>query len=262
MAALAAVGAVAAVAGLGSAGAAQRALRLDVHPRAATVGHRTKFRFRVTGPDGRPIRGAKVRFAGRSSRTGARGRARIVATLDRRGKWLATATKHGYGAASRAIRARRPKPIGFDGTCQFAGVVKFDPPLTNSPQPITQHARGPGSCSGTLVDRRGRRHQLDGAHVVYVATEKGDQVSCGAGSDGGRGALVFRQGRLHFTVQESRAAALAILQARGARSGSATITGNVSPEENPADVLQKCAGGGLKQVKLQGQLSTDGTISG
>ena len=162
------------------------------------------------------------------------------------------------GAAAKA-----PRPISFDGTCDFVGTVSFAPPLTNSPRAITQHAKGPGTCSGTLVDRHGRSHKISKAHATYVATEHGNQISCGGGTDAGKGALVFKRwGPLHFTVSETRAAAVAVLTARGTRGGTAIVTGSVDQSENPATILQACAGKGLKKVGLDGHVSTVEPLKG
>jgi hypothetical protein len=261
--ALVAVAAGAAIAPADATKAEPR-LELKVKPKTATVNRSTTFRFRVTTEDGSPIAGATIRFAKRTAHTGAAGRAKIVATLHRARTYRPRASKDGFRSARRQVKVRAVTgPIGFDGTCAFSGQVTFDPPLTNSPQPITQHADGPGTCTGTLVDRAGRSHELEDAPSRYVATEKGDQVSCGAGSDAGTGVLVFPTfGRLHFDVSENRAGGVAVLNARGARGGSATVTGSISPDEDQAEILSKCAGSGLEAVGLDANLSTNGTFSG
>jgi hypothetical protein len=81
-------------------------LRLSVRPRRATVSRRTVFRFRVRRGS-RPVRGARVRFAGRRARTGAKGRARIVARLHRAGRYRARAVKRGMRPARVSVLARR-----------------------------------------------------------------------------------------------------------------------------------------------------------
>jgi hypothetical protein len=83
-------------------------LRLRVIPRRGRAGRRTRFTFRVTTNDGRPVAGALVRFAGRRARTGARGRARITTTIRRRGRRTARASLPGAKPARATIRIRRP----------------------------------------------------------------------------------------------------------------------------------------------------------
>jgi hypothetical protein len=87
-------------------GAAKPRLRLRVAPRRVRAGRRTRVRFRVTSR-GRPVRGAKVRFAGRTKRTGRRGRAVMVRRLTRPGLRRAVARKRGKRTASVRVRVLR-----------------------------------------------------------------------------------------------------------------------------------------------------------
>lgn len=70
----------------------------------------------------------------------------------------------------------------FEGSCAFSGAVHFDPPMTTTPQPTSQSADAPGTCSGTLVDRRGRTRAVDGVRARYRASSSGDSVSCANGA--------------------------------------------------------------------------------
>jgi hypothetical protein len=79
------------------------ALRLRVSPRRVRAGRRTAFVFRVRA-GAQPVRDAVVRFAGRRVRTGARGRARIVASL-RRGH-TARVVLPGFASARARVRLR------------------------------------------------------------------------------------------------------------------------------------------------------------
>lgn len=81
-------------------------LRLRVRPHRVRAGHRTRFRFRVTS-HGKPVRGAKVRFAGKTKHTGRRGRATIVRRLHRRGLRRAVVHKRGYRTAKARVRVLR-----------------------------------------------------------------------------------------------------------------------------------------------------------
>ena len=82
-------------------------LRLAASPRTVAGGRLTSFSFRVTVPGGKPVPGAFVRFYGRRVMTGPDGRARIVATLRRRGAHPASAKLAGYRGARTAVRVRR-----------------------------------------------------------------------------------------------------------------------------------------------------------
>ncbi len=81
-------------------------LRVTVRPRRATAGRRTCFRFRVRRSRGRPIRGSRVRFAGRSRATNRHGRARICVRFDRPGSKRGRVTKPGFRAARIQVRVR------------------------------------------------------------------------------------------------------------------------------------------------------------
>jgi Tannase and feruloyl esterase len=81
-------------------------LHLRVRPRHVRAGHRTRFRFRVTSR-GKPVRGAKVRFAGKTKRTGRHGRATIVRRLRHRGLRRVTVRKRGLRTAKARVRVLR-----------------------------------------------------------------------------------------------------------------------------------------------------------
>ena len=87
---------------------ARRRMRLAVSPRSVRAGRSTAFRFRVATPDGRAVKGAIVRFAGRRARANRRGAARLTATLRRPGRRIARASKRGFrvGRASVVVRRR------------------------------------------------------------------------------------------------------------------------------------------------------------
>jgi hypothetical protein len=82
-------------------------LRLAVRPRRVRSGRHRRFRFRVTAPDGSPVRGATVRFAGSRARTGRGGRAAIRRRFRRAGTRRARASRAGYRGAMAMVRVRR-----------------------------------------------------------------------------------------------------------------------------------------------------------
>ena len=87
--------------------APKRGLRLAVSPRTVRAGRRTTYVMRVTTSDGRPVRGAAVRFYGRRVITGADGRAAIAATLRGLGRHPVSAKLGGFRGARAAVRVRR-----------------------------------------------------------------------------------------------------------------------------------------------------------
>jgi hypothetical protein len=132
-------------------------------------------------------------------------------------------------AALAVLAAALPAPTSgragaartFSGTCHFSGQVVFQPPLTSTPQTIRQRVRLPGTCSGTLTDRRGRTHELSDAPVTFVERSRAENASCAGGTAAGRGALRFRHGRIRFAFSETRTGGAAVASAQGARGGSA-----------------------------------------
>jgi hypothetical protein len=97
----------AAVPGTPSAAAkAKPRLRVRVRPRKLRAGRRTRLRFRVTS-SGRPVRGARVRFAGATRRTGRRGRAVMVRRVGRPGVRRAIVRKRRYRTTRVRLRVLR-----------------------------------------------------------------------------------------------------------------------------------------------------------
>jgi len=81
-------------------------LKLAVRPGHATAGRRTRFRFTVSA-GGKRVGGVRIRFGGRSARTGRRGRAHVTVKLRHSGRKTARATKKGYRGTTRSVRVIR-----------------------------------------------------------------------------------------------------------------------------------------------------------
>jgi hypothetical protein len=235
-------------------------LRIAVEPRTAVVGRSTRFAFRVRRGGGAAVAGATVELAGRRARTGPRGRASIVAALPRRGTWVATASKPRFRAARAKVTARPQRPLTLEGDCDFSGTVRFTPPLTTTTRPVAQRVRGTGTCSGTLTDGAGAKHELDHSPAAYVASAPAHEMSCNSGTPEGKGAIVLRWGRLDFTSSETRVGAAPFLTLRGTGGGSALVNGAAT--DSPATLLAKCAGDGIDKASLTAHLSTVPSISG
>src|SRR3954454_14763181 len=95
-----------AAAGVAGVKAGLTALKLSVKPRRAKRGRMTTFRFHVRA--GRfAVRGARIRFAGHSARTGAGGNARIRARLRRLGPRRAVTWKRTFRHGAARVRVTR-----------------------------------------------------------------------------------------------------------------------------------------------------------
>jgi hypothetical protein len=81
----------------------KRPVRLTVSPATVPVGQGTTFTFTArTGK--RPLRGARVRFAGMNALTDRKGRARLRVKLKRVRTYRATVLRSGYRAATARVR--------------------------------------------------------------------------------------------------------------------------------------------------------------
>jgi hypothetical protein len=157
--------------------------------------------------------------------------------------------------------AHKARVSAFQGSCSFHVTVRFAPPLGALPRQGTDFARGAGPCSGSFTDRHGKVRRLDGARVVYVATDSGPS-SCAEGAAQGGGYLSYRRSRLRFLLTETRAGAAATLHFAGARSGSAAGDARVSPDSDPSQVVQSCLGAGLAGAAVDIDFATTPAISG
>ena len=150
----------------------------------------------------------------------------------------------------------------FSGQCQFTGTVTFRPPLSNTPQNITQQVDAPGTCSGRFVGHDGVSRQLDNAQSTYVATERSSGASCAGGTASGSGELVLPDGEIKFSESETRAGVFVVATATGAAGGSAAGYAAPTPDQNPVTAAQECAGSGIPSATVSIQLSTTPSISG
>jgi hypothetical protein len=158
--------------------------------------------------------------------------------------------------------AAQSRASTFDGSCDIAVKVSFDPPLTNTPQAIDQTVRGTGLCTGTFVDRGGRTHELSHEPIGYDSFSHAENSSCLAGLNMGSGALTFRYGKLRFAFTERRASAVPTLEYTGLAGGSALGAGHPASDADPVAAAQACAGDGLDSFDVEGSLQTTPSISG
>ena len=148
----------------------------------------------------------------------------------------------------------------FEGRCEFSGALRQDPPLTNTTAPGSATARARGACFGTLTKHDGDVRTLDGDRVDYAAQAEGE-LSCGGGSSSGAGELRFPGERIRFGFSEVRGPGAAAISLAGQGGGEASAVATVSPEEDPVEIAQRCAGEGLRTVRIDISLTSPG-ISG
>ena len=161
--------------------------------------------------------------------------------------------------ASAAATPERPrKPSTFSGSCEFSGIVRFDPPLTATPQEVTSRAVAEGPCTGTW--RHGNKvFQLDGDHVRYRARGAATQ-GCDSAEATGEGFLKYRRKKLRFAFAESRLLTTAEVRLSGAAGGA--FAGEANASGDPLAAVQACFGPGLTESEITLSGATSPEISG
>jgi hypothetical protein len=164
-------------------------------------------------------------------------------------------------AATVALAGGGHGPTTFEGTCHLSGTLHQRPGITTVPQEGRAAARARGTCSGTIMDARGRAHDVSDAPTRYAARAHGT-VSCGGGSAEGRGYLKIGGRRIGFLFSEVRGPGVATVSLQRRAGGSATGTAHVAADEDPVAIAQKCSGPGLRSAHLDIDLATTPAISG
>src|SRR3954470_3036254 len=141
----------------------------------------------------------------------------------------------------------------FDGSCAFQGTSKFDPPATNTQQPLTYTYDGPGTCTGTLDGR-----PLDGAPVTMHDSGPADG-SCprAVTTAPGVGSLTFPGGAtIPVSLDFNFAGTDGDMTFYGERSGTASAHGTFATQRTPPDVVASCGGSGAASAPLDITLQT------
>jgi polyvinyl alcohol dehydrogenase (cytochrome) len=155
-----------------------------------------------------------------------------------------------------------PHPLTFTGSCDFAGSVYFQPPLTNTPQDVGQRVELSGPCTGTLVDAAGQEQQLNDTTVYYHGVETATSASCLGGVATGTVTLVFPYGTIATNFTERRAAAIPVVELDGTSGGAMWGIAYPSSDQDPLAAVQACGGAGMREFKIQAHAQTTPSISG
>ena len=164
------------------------------------------------------------------------------------GSGPAAATRRGYDT--------------FRGSCEFPATVRFDPPLTGSTQEVHTTADGRGTCTGTWITPSGRRRTLNGAPVVYHAEADGRQSCSGSEGTSGPGYLRWGPRKISFTFFETRVGVYTPIRLEGKRGGVFEGRADPNEEQDPVELLEKCASSGLDEALVVIRGSTAPRISG
>jgi hypothetical protein len=136
----------------------------------------------------------------------------------------------------------------FSGSCALSGTVLFSPPMTTTPQSISQSADATGTCNGKPAR--------------YRASSSGDNVSCAFGLDTGSGVLRIGRSRIAFTMSEYRGGATPLIHLTGRRGGEAWMAVTPSQDSDPLAAVQACNGAGLEAFALDAHLQTTEPLRG
>ncbi len=157
-----------------------------------------------------------------------------------------------------AFAAKHSKVETFTGSCDFAGMVTFDPPLTGSIQPTHAVADLNGTCSGTL--REPTAEQATRSSTGALSRRIAGRSVLWRGVASGEGFLDFKEARIDFTLSETRVGTVAPLDIKGRAGGS--FSGTATASGDPVATAAACAGPGLGRANVTISGSTNPTISG
>ena len=150
----------------------------------------------------------------------------------------------------------------FEGSCEIPATVRFDPPLTGSTQLVHTTANGRGTCTGTWTTASGRRRTLNAAAVAYHAEADGRQSCSGSEGTSGPGFLRWGKRKISFTFFETRVGVYTPIRLEGRRGGVFEGRADPSEDQDPAELIQKCASSGLDEARVVIRGSTVPRISG
>jgi hypothetical protein len=183
----------------------------------------------------------------------------VTRASGRRSIWLAagfTAALMCVGGGLAAAGANK-KLDSFGGSCSLQGTDTFDPPATNTLQPLTVVYDAGGTCSGTL---NGREVSNAPVTVHSVARSNG---SCPYAQtiEPGTGAISFAGGAtIRYTVEFTSVLTEIYLTIHGQRSGSAMARATFLTPRTPSDTALKCAGEGAAEVPMDMTLITQSPL--
>jgi hypothetical protein len=143
----------------------------------------------------------------------------------------------------------------FAGSCSVQGSNKFDPPATNTSQPLAYEFNGSGTCTGKLNGR-----DVTNAPVrAFTGGRSEGGCRSARTTTPGQGRLVFDSGELvRYTFDFTSNSTEIDGTAYGERSGTADLHASFATQRtNPTETSAQCGGAGVREAPMDLTLTTE-----
>jgi hypothetical protein len=159
----------------------------------------------------------------------------------------------------QGIYRRQALPAGsgshsFAGSCAFSGDVTFEPPASNTPQPLEYGYEASGTCTGTLDGR-------EVSEVPVEVSQAGRSYGSCSGAhttQPGHGRIAFASGEMiAYTLDFTSTSTEIDFDFYGERSGMARGHGSFLTPRTSPEVAAQCRGGGVSRIPMDTTLRTD-----
>ena len=159
-----------------------------------------------------------------------------------------------HGVYRKQIEPPAGSRAGFAGSCSFRGTVTFSPtPAKNDPQPLSSDYTATGTCSGTLDGREVK----DAPVSMYHAGRAEGGCRSAKTVAPWPGTMRFESGEgLRYTLDFTSQSTELNGTMYGERYGTAPGRASFLTDRTPPDVLQRCAGEGVRETPLDLSFTT------
>jgi hypothetical protein len=164
-----------------------------------------------------------------------------------------SALRIGHGSYRKQLLWPARYTDSFDGSCSLQGQVKFDPPATNTQQPLTSSYSADGTCTGKLDGRSVENApvKLHNSGPAYASCMRAMTTAPWVG------AFTFADGTtIRYTLDFTSVSTELNGTFYGDRSGFADVRATFATQRTPPDVPARCAGDGLKEAPMDLSLTT------
>jgi hypothetical protein len=164
-----------------------------------------------------------------------------------------SALRIGHGSYRKQLLWPARNTDSFDGSCSLQGQVRFDPPATNTQQPLTSSYDADGTCTGKLNGRAVSDVpvKLQNSGHAFAACTRAQTTEPWVGT------LSFANGtRIGYTLDFTSISTELTGTIYGDRSGYADARATFATQRTPPDVTARCAGEGVKETPMDLTVTT------